>query len=91
MKTLRCSDSALIAIAQDVVDRWYVQPRGTFLQAISDIERSPWPGMAMTTAQRLAFRRIAEAIRTGQGDAISNPAPLQAILQNACAQELNVA
>src|SRR4051812_21735084 len=36
MKTLRCSDSALIAVAQDVVDRWRIRPNGTFLEAISN-------------------------------------------------------
>ena len=91
MKTLRCSDAAIINIAQDLVDRWTVQRNGTLLEAIGDLERSPWPGMSLTAGQRLALRRMADAIRAGRGHARTNPRPLRAILEACTARELNVA
>jgi hypothetical protein len=91
MKTLRCSDSALIAVAQDVVDRWRSRPHGTFLEAIGDLERSPWPGMALSPGQRQALRKICNMIRTGHGDAATNPRPLHRVLETYSARERSVA
>jgi len=58
MKTMRCYDAALITIAQETVDHWRADPSQSLLELLAELERSPWPGLALTPGQRRALREM---------------------------------
>jgi len=67
----------MMLAAQQLVDRWLRSPgRGPFQRAVTREVQARWSDMPGTEAQRRAFRRLANAIRVGEGHAIANPGPL---------------
>jgi len=91
MKTLRCSDESLITIAQETADDLRANPSVSLQQRLADLERSPWPGLAMTPGQRRALRDMTQAICNGRADARTDPLPLASILSAWTAPEQSVA
>jgi hypothetical protein len=62
----------LIQSAQHLVDHWFRSPkRGPFARAVHEAEQ-----LWTEQRERAAFRRVANAIRLGQGHASFNPKPL---------------
>lgn len=89
MKTLRCSDSALIQIAEETALEALRHPGHSLQARLAELERSPWPGMALTPGQRKALRSMTSALcaRTAGPDRSG----LTAILTSHTAEERSVA
>lgn len=67
----------MMLAAQQMVDRWLRSPgRGPFKRAVEKEERELWNDFPETEMHRRAFRRVANAIRLGEGHAVANPGPL---------------
>jgi hypothetical protein len=74
----------MMLAAQQLVDRWLRSPgRGPFQRAVAREMRERWNDLPGTEAQQRAFRRLANAIRVGEGHAIANPGPLLKIARQA--------
>ena len=77
----------IIESAQTVVDAWFHDDqRGPFHRAIAEEERLRFADLPAAAPERAAFRKVANAIRIGQGHATANPKPLLEIAR----RELNV-
>ena len=71
------AEVTMMLAAQQMVDRWLRSPaRGPFKRAVEKEERERWDSFPETEPYRRAFRRVANAIRVGEGHAIANPGPL---------------
>lgn len=71
----------ILAHAQEIVDQWRHDPdRGPFRHALDAAEQQRWRGFSDRPAERVAFRKVAQAIRLGYGHAVDNPDPLIAIV-----------
>jgi hypothetical protein len=66
--------ASIIESAQRVVDAWFRDDqRGPFHRAIAEEERLRFSDLPATAPERVAFRKIANAIRIGYGHATANP------------------
>ena len=73
MKTMECSDHALMTTARVLVEKSRLDPTCTsFADVIARAESSPWPGLAMNPEQRKRFRAMMNGIWLGQGDSLNN-------------------
>lgn len=82
MATTSNTELAILNGAQAFVDDWRLdRTRGPFLRAVR-LAASAWAMAAgYQPAQRLAFIRVAQAIRVGRGHAESRPEPLLDIIR----------
>ena len=72
----------ILITAQLIVDQWLCNPRRpSFARLLTTAERRHLRSLELTERERLLFRRVATAIRTGRGHLEANPAPLLAILR----------
>lgn len=75
-------EGRILVGAQQVVDTWFqADNRGPFTRAVTRAIERQWPGIGADDPRRLAFMRVAEAIRVGRGHAFADPAPLVRIVQ----------
>ena len=75
-------EGRILVVAQHVVDTWFqADNRGPFTRAVNRAIEQQWPGMGPDDPRRLAFARVADAIRLGRGHAFADPAPLVRIIQ----------
>jgi hypothetical protein len=71
------AEVTMMLAAQQMVDRWLRSPgRGPFSRAVAKEERERWSDFPEMEPYRRAFRRVANAIRMGEGHAVANPGPL---------------
>lgn len=75
-------EGRILVGAQRAVDAWFqADNRGPFSGAMTRAIERQWPGVGTDDPRRLAFMRVAEAIRVGRGHAFADPAPLVRIIQ----------
>jgi hypothetical protein len=75
-------EGRILVGAQQVVDTWFqADNRGPFSRAVTRAIERQWPDLGTDDPYRLAFMRVAEAIRVGRGHAFADPAPLIRIIQ----------
>ena len=68
--------------AQQMVDAWFqASNRGPFARAVTRTVEQQWPGIATDDPRRVAYQRVANAIRLGRGHAFADPAPLLRIIR----------
>ena len=91
MKTMRCSDAALVSIARETADRLRTEPGLSLQHHLANIERSPWPGLAMTSAQRKALRSMIIALYNQAASSEENVPALANILPAVTATDRLVA
>jgi len=71
------AEVTMMLAAQQMVDRWLHSPgRGPFKRAVEKEQRERWSDFPEMEPYRHAFRRVANAIRLGEGHAVANPGPL---------------
>ena len=79
---------SILVAAQRFVDDWRRSPgRGQFNRAVTNAANLCWTGPAVPVAERIAFIRVAHAIRIGRGHVETNPDPLLAILRDELLRE----
>ncbi len=70
----------MMLAAQQLVDRWLRSPgRGPFQRAVAREIQERWDKVPGSEHQSRAFRKMANAIRIGEGHAVANPGPLRKI------------
>ena len=68
--------------AQQTVDAWFqASNRGPFARAVTRAIEQQWPGITVGDTRRIAYQRVANAIRLGRGHAFADPAPLLRIIR----------
>lgn len=68
--------------AQQMVDDWFkASNRGPFARAVARAVEQQWPGIAADDPRRVAYQRVANAVRLGYGHAFADPAPLVRIIR----------
>ena len=81
-------DGTIMVTAQLTVDSWFrAANRGPFDRAVERAIQRLWPDISATDPKRIAFARVANAIRLGRGHAYANPAPLMRIIQRTLEQD----
>ena len=79
---------SILLAAQRFVDAWRRSPgRGPFSRAVTEASNLCWTGPEIPAAERVAFIRVANAIRIGRGHAETNAEPLLAILRDELLRE----
>ena len=74
--------------AQQMVDAWFqADNRGPFARAVTRAVEQQWPGIAADDPRRIAYQRVANAIRLGRGHAFADAAPLLRIVRKTIYQK----
>ncbi|MDQ2682157.1 MAG: hypothetical protein M3Y37_01385 [Chloroflexota bacterium] len=80
-------ETRIMVAAQQTVDEWiHNVKRGRFSSALETAATMHLGNTEATRADRMAFRRAAEAIRLGRGHSRSNPGPILDIIRQTLSQ-----
>ena len=82
-------ERSILVTAQNFVDEWFRSPaRGPFTAALGAAAANRGlVAVPVTSAERTAFVRVANAIRLGRGHARANPEPLLEIVRRVFERE----